>query len=82
MLPVLERFFSRKERQTLNHSWAGIASVWLKACVLFICLFNYLAEMNRVVTLSGEMHLMLQMTIVILPIVTENLSHSDMHSEI
>ncbi|KJA20775.1 hypothetical protein HYPSUDRAFT_68313 [Hypholoma sublateritium FD-334 SS-4] len=27
---VLERFFSRKERQTLFRSWAGTASMWLK----------------------------------------------------
>ncbi|KAF8160852.1 Lecithin:cholesterol acyltransferase-domain-containing protein [Crassisporium funariophilum] len=28
---VLERFFSRKERQKLFRSWAGSASMWLKA---------------------------------------------------
>ncbi len=28
---VLERFFSRRERQTLFRSWAGTASMWLKA---------------------------------------------------
>ncbi|KAF8973168.1 Lecithin:cholesterol acyltransferase-domain-containing protein [Flammula alnicola] len=28
---VLERFFSRKERQTLFRSWAGSASMWIKA---------------------------------------------------
>lgn len=27
---VLERFFSRKERQKLFHSWVGSASMWLK----------------------------------------------------
>jgi phospholipid:diacylglycerol acyltransferase len=27
---VLERFFSRKERQKLFRSWAGSASMWLK----------------------------------------------------
>ncbi|KAF9453994.1 LACT-domain-containing protein [Macrolepiota fuliginosa MF-IS2] len=27
---VLERFFSRKERQKLFHSWAGSASMWIK----------------------------------------------------
>ncbi|KAF9564814.1 phospholipid:diacylglycerol acyltransferase [Agrocybe pediades] len=27
---VLERFFSRKERQTLFRSWAGSASMWIK----------------------------------------------------
>ncbi|KAF8895699.1 phospholipid/diacylglycerol acyltransferase [Gymnopilus junonius] len=27
---VLERFFSRKERQTLFRSWAGSASMWMK----------------------------------------------------
>jgi phospholipid:diacylglycerol acyltransferase len=32
---VLERFFSRKERQTLFRSWAGSASMWLKARVFF-----------------------------------------------
>ena len=54
--------------------------MWLKACVLFIGLFNYLAEMNRAAMLSGEMHLMLQTTVVMLPTVTEDLSHSGMHS--
>lgn len=28
--PVLERFFSRKERQKLFRSWAGSASMWIK----------------------------------------------------
>jgi phospholipid:diacylglycerol acyltransferase len=27
---VLERFFSRKERQSLFRSWAGSASMWIK----------------------------------------------------
>lgn len=27
---VLERFFSRKERRRLFHSWAGSASMWVK----------------------------------------------------
>lgn len=27
---VLERFFSRKERQKLFRSWAGSASLWIK----------------------------------------------------
>lgn len=31
LLPVLERFFSRKERQRLFRSWAGSASMWIKA---------------------------------------------------
>ncbi|PFH53776.1 hypothetical protein AMATHDRAFT_136887 [Amanita thiersii Skay4041] len=30
---VLERFFSRRERQKLFRSWAGSASMWLKVCV-------------------------------------------------
>jgi hypothetical protein len=29
---VLERFFSRSERQKLFRSWAGSASMWIKAC--------------------------------------------------
>ena len=27
---VLEKFFSRKERQRLFRSWAGSASMWIK----------------------------------------------------
>jgi phospholipid:diacylglycerol acyltransferase len=34
LLPVLERFFSRKERQRLFRSWAGSASMWIKARTL------------------------------------------------
>ena len=81
VLPVLERFFSRKERQTLFRSWAGSAGMWLKACIFFFpSLSNDLAEMNRVVTLSGAMHLMPQTTIVTLLTVMENLSHSGITS--
>lgn len=35
VLPVLERFFSRKERQTLFRSWAGSAGMWLKVRFFF-----------------------------------------------
>ncbi|EIN06718.1 Lecithin:cholesterol acyltransferase [Punctularia strigosozonata HHB-11173 SS5] len=31
---VLERFFSRKERQRLFRSWAGSASMWIKATLI------------------------------------------------
>ena len=33
-LQVLERFFSRRERQRLFHSWAGSASMWMKVASL------------------------------------------------
>jgi phospholipid:diacylglycerol acyltransferase len=32
--PVLERFFSRKERKKLFRSWGGSASMWIKANIL------------------------------------------------
>jgi len=34
-LVVLERFFSRKDRQALFCSWAGSASLWIKVCYIF-----------------------------------------------
>ena len=34
LCPVLERFFSRKERQKLFRSWAGSASMWIKVGVV------------------------------------------------
>jgi phospholipid:diacylglycerol acyltransferase len=33
--PVLERFFSRKERRKLFHSWSGSASMWIKVSFRF-----------------------------------------------
>ena len=33
---VLERFFSRKERQKLFRGWAGSASMWIKARTFFL----------------------------------------------
>lgn len=33
---VLERFFSRKERQNLFRSWAGSASMWMKAILFHV----------------------------------------------
>jgi hypothetical protein len=79
VLPVLERFFSRKERQTLFRSWAGSAGMWLKACIFYFPgLSNDLAEINRAVTLSGAMYLMPQTMIVTLLTVMENSLHSGM----
>lgn len=33
---VLERFFSKKERQKLFRSWAGSASMWIKVRCLIL----------------------------------------------
>ena len=32
---VLERFFSRRERKKLFHSWAGSTSMWVKVHLRF-----------------------------------------------
>ena len=48
--------------------------------ILFLGLSYDLAEIIRAVTLSGAMHLMLQMMIVMLHTVMENSSHSGMSS--
>jgi phospholipid:diacylglycerol acyltransferase len=38
---VLEKFFSRKERAKLFRSWAGAASMWLKAHIVTIWIFIF-----------------------------------------
>lgn len=43
--PVLERFFSRKERRQLFLSWVGSASMWMKVPKIQTCpLFKVLLQ--------------------------------------